>query len=411
MKIKKSVVFIGIRQILNYNFKEFENKFDLRKILIIGKKNSLNINTFTFEEIYFVNESCDDSDILCEYNYQEIHQIIDKELLVNKNLTIICQDEGNVLNTARLRDEFDLTGPRFNEICIFRDKIKMKQRVSEYGIRVPKYEILEFNYSKTYYERLTKEICNKLIIKPINSAASNKVCLINNFEEFVQFLGFSEKDEYDYEVEEFIEGRMFHVDTVVHKKKVHFVGCCALNLPPIQFANGYPTSSFPLNEEEANKVKNFGLKSIEALGFPDGIQHTEIFLSNNGEFVFLESGARAPGLFVVELYNSTYNINILNLELSLVLNTTMDIDARTGNYLHAFSIVWPTKKGKLRRNELPLLKGSYKLNWNHRDGEILGIAQNALNILVTIIVYNEDYNNAKEDFDLLTGDFEMANFD
>ena len=73
--------------------------------------------------------------------------------------------------------------------------------------------------------------------------------------------------------------------------------------------------------------------------------------------------------------------------------------------------LWPTKKGKLRRNELPLLKGSYKLNWNHRDGEILGIAQNALNILVTIIVYNEDYNNAKEDFDLLTGDFEMANFD
>ena len=72
MKIKKSVVFIGIRQILNYNFKEFENKFDLRKILIIGKKNSLNINTFTFEEV------CDWADELTIEDITKIRDVFEQ---------------------------------------------------------------------------------------------------------------------------------------------------------------------------------------------------------------------------------------------------------------------------------------------------------------------------------------------
>lgn len=404
----KKLFFIGFRQILRYNLSRYNANNYL--VLIVGNKDKKRVPSkikSQFQKIYYVEESCDEQEILCEYDYRQVSEIISSELITNEQSFIFCQDEANVELVAELREKFDIEGARPKDVLPFRNKMEMKLKVANNNLRVPKNLYLEQNSDFIYYENLKMKLGANFIIKPINSAATNGVYLVNSYEDFEYFFNSLYNKIYTYEVEEFITGKMFHVDTVVYNKKIYFVECCIFNRPPLDFLNGYSSSSFPIKTD--NKiVKDFAISCVKALGMPNGIQHTEVFMNNMGEMVFIESGARAPGLFVVDLYKESFGINILDLEVSLFIGDDK-VNNRKSTEKHGFSVIWPTKIGVLKKINLPQLIGKYDFVWNYNEGDELNKSKSGINILAYIIVYNESYENALSDFEVLKK-IEIAEF-
>ncbi|MBA0882484.1 ATP-grasp domain-containing protein [Flavobacterium undicola] len=403
----KKLFFIGLRQASRYSLSEY-SAYDV--VLILGKSDIKNISEdlmSRFTRTHFVDDVCDKYKVLCRLEYTEVFKIIKNELENNEEALFFCQDEANIELVARLREDFKIFGMKTKEAAFFRDKMEMKLKIANSGLRVPKNCYLNQNSDTDYYNHLKDKLGDKIIIKPINSAASNGVFLVSSYEDFKLFFNSLYSKDYTYEAEEFISGRMYHVDTVIFQRKVYFIESCIFNVPPLDFTNGYSTSSFPIKSNNS-KVKDFALSCVEALGMPDGIQHTEVFLNDNEEMVFIESGARAPGLFVIDLYKETFGINILDLEVSLFMNKKR-FDVKTSDGKHAFSVVWPTKNGTINKNNMPALTGNYNITWNYKEGQLLKKSKNAIDILAFILVYNESYDNALKDFETLKH-FEIANF-
>src|SRR3712207_4463240 len=120
---------------------------------------------------------------------------------------LIAVSEFTLGIAAEVREALDIPGPRPEDVASYRNKLRMKELVAEAGVRVPRFDACESAESALEFARATGY---PLILKPVSGAASMGVHRVEDEAALTALL--SEVDLGDYELEEFVEGAIYHVD-------------------------------------------------------------------------------------------------------------------------------------------------------------------------------------------------------
>ncbi|QUM82855.1 biotin carboxylase [Moritella sp. 5] len=344
------IIFLSSRQISQVDFND-PSLIDAELVLIASDNEVLSLSRNVkeqFSNIITVPVIYDDGVI---YEYDE--SIVKESIAIwdNYKLSIISFDEGCVELVHSLRTIFNLSKEVNSDMSRFRDKIIMKQRLDEKNIRVPSF--IEKVEITILFEDITKKVGLPFVLKPRRSAGSNNVFIINSSSEFENVklkLGHALTD---YEIESYIDGSLFHCDIGIWKGSAIFSECTEYYKPTLAFQSGEPLggrfmeSSLPLR----NELIAFTWQALQALDATDGVYHSEIFVCN-GELIFLEVGARPPGMLVTTMYQQATGVNLLNLDIRIQQGIP-PVKQYTTRQNEAFYLVYPRGIGLVKEINYP----------------------------------------------------------
>ncbi|MNS38071.1 hypothetical protein D3C72_703100 [compost metagenome] len=106
-------------------------------------------------------------------------------------------------------------------------------------------------------------------------------------------------------LERFVEGDIYHVDSVVHGGDVVFASAQRYGRPILQLKQGggvYSTRTIARGTAEERALQETNRRVIAALGMPQGVTHIEyIHDPATGEFLFLEAAARVGAAKITDV--------------------------------------------------------------------------------------------------------------
>ena len=152
------------------------------------------------------------------------------------------------------------------------------------------------------------------VIKPRLQAGAHGIKKINSSEDLWKTIHSLGDEQSFYILEKFIEGNIFHVDSIIYENEVVFAIASQYSLPPFEVAHeGRVFGSRTVKhgtQEEANLLE-INNNVMKAMGLLRGVSHTEFIRSKaDGKFYFLETSARVGGANLAELVEAASGINL-----------------------------------------------------------------------------------------------------
>lgn len=292
---------------------EYNRSIDHQKhdVVYIGKeKDILNIpNSLRCKKIIRPGENSVEKEVI---------SIIENE---NINFDIVISlSEYELRGAAVIREYFNIPGKSVKDTDLVRDKILMKECVKNIGIAVPRnMYLIDFLNSKNLLW------LGKIVLKPIDGASSENIKVFDNIDDLRIKVRNKKTGIYSidqgvidgFEVEEFIEGNILHIDGIVKNNEIkliipsRYIGTC------LDFANGYPLGSVQIEASES--LIEWSKKVLEAVKLSDGSFHLEVIESKN-QLVFLEVGNRVGGADVVAATEYISGVHLPSAEINAYLN-------------------------------------------------------------------------------------------
>lgn len=213
---------------------------------------------------------------------------------------VLCWDEARILQSAHVATELGLPGGDVEMIGRCRDKHLTRLALADAGVGQPG-SVLVGNVEEAL--AVADRIGYPVVLKPRALAASLGVVKVDTPEQLDAQFAFArdttvpEAPLYDTVVlvEEYADGPEISVDTAVHDGRTYpmFVARKEIGYPPYFEEIGHHVdASDPLQTDPA--IHAMIRETHAALGFTDGVTHTEIKLSRTGPKV-IEVNARLGG--------------------------------------------------------------------------------------------------------------------
>jgi biotin carboxylase len=193
----------------------------------------------------------------------------------------------------------------------FRDKLAMRTRAKEEKIPVPDFVHI-LNYRKI--NEFAAAVPFPYLIKPRLQAGAHGIKKISSSEELWHTINGLGDEQSFYLLERFVEGDIYHVDSIIYNMEVRFAVANQYSLPPFEVAHegrvfGSRTVKHGTPEEE--KLIEINRRVMKAMGLVRGVSHTEFIKSkDDGSFYFLETSARVGGANIAELVEAAAGINL-----------------------------------------------------------------------------------------------------
>lgn len=241
---------------------------------------------------------------------------------------LIALSEFTLEIAARVRQALGIPGHGPDQVAVYRDKARMKEVLAAKGLRVPAFARCE-SIAQTL--RFADAASYPVILKPVDGAASIGVLRIDNREELAAHL--PTLDLSRYEVEEFIEGDVYHVDgfadtasAVPFQVVSRYLSSC------LDFVSGEPLGSVIVQRSPLrDRIEAFSANCIAALGLTGTPFHLELFVTGDGSLVFLEVGARVGGSEVPHLINKVFGINLFQHWLKGMAGDIVPLPAKSAD--------------------------------------------------------------------------------
>ncbi|MBW7882702.1 MAG: ATP-grasp domain-containing protein [Caldilineaceae bacterium] len=223
---------------------------------------------------------------------------------------IVALDDYDVETAADLREHFRLPGMGASQARFFRDKLAMRSRAQEMGILAPPFSAV-FTY-ENLHAYLT-QTPGPWVLKPRSEASSMGIKLIHHPDEFWQALDLLGDRQSYFLLEQFIQGDVYHVDSVVWDDNVVFAAAHKYGLPPMAVYHGggvFASSTLPHDSDETRALQAANRQLIAAMGLRYGVTHAEFIRAQaDGRFYFLEIAARVGGAGIDRLVEYATNVN------------------------------------------------------------------------------------------------------
>ncbi|TQJ01065.1 ATP-grasp domain-containing protein [Amycolatopsis cihanbeyliensis] len=222
---------------------------------------------------------------------------------------LLARHELLIMPAAELRAEFGIPGMLPDLAARFRDKVTMKATLERAGIRVPR-----FVRATELPEHVPWQ--GKTIVKPRDSNASQGVYLCDDYDSARRLVGQRRRDDHAfadrYEVEEYLDGPIWHVDGFLFRGEPVAVQASRYVRTPLEFEHGNPLGSvqFPYPELEA-----WTLDCLHALGADTLTFHLEAIITADGP-AFLEVAARCGGGYVVDMFRRRTGAHLHSLDMA-----------------------------------------------------------------------------------------------
>lgn len=249
---------------------------------------------------------------------------------------VIALSEYDLLAAAQVRAALDVPGDREADVLPVRDKVTMKAAVAAAGLRVPRFSPL----ADVLAGRDTAW-AGRTILKPRAGASSEGV---QDLDSVAAALAVARAQVpahavADFEVEEFVEGPIIHVDGIAVDGRPavvqasRYVGTC------LGFAEGLPLGSVQI--DATREIVDWSVRSLAAVGVRTGPFHLEGIESPNG-LVFLEVGARFGGADVVDTFELATGVRLPTAQLRMLVSPGCTPSSEEGGPDRRFGwFVWP----------------------------------------------------------------------
>ena len=210
-----------------------------------------------------------------------------------------------VITIGKVCDELGLAGISFEAAKIASNKILMKRKYEEYGVRTARFR--EIGFDEDLKEKI-QGLNFPMIVKAVDSSGSRGITRVNaeaEFEAAVEAVKSVTRTDH-FIVEEFIEGKEFGAQAFVQNGKLKFA------LPHgdyvFQGDTGVPIGHFApyeLSEEIINDAEEQLEKAIQAMGLNNCAINADFILKDDKTYV-LELGGRSGATCLAELVSIYY---------------------------------------------------------------------------------------------------------
>jgi len=224
---------------------------------------------------------------------------------------IVALDDFDVEMAATLREHLRLPGMGETTARYFRDKLAMRMRARDLGIRVPEFiHVLNHDELREFLHRVPVP----WVLKPRSQASAigiKKIETAKQLWQAVETLG----DQQSFNLlEQFVPGDIYHVDSIVFEGNVMFAAIHKYKQPPMSVAHEggiFASCSLERGSPEEPILRSLNDKVITQFGLVQSVTHTEFIRGgDDGEFYFLETAARVGGAHIAELVEAASGINL-----------------------------------------------------------------------------------------------------
>jgi len=224
---------------------------------------------------------------------------------------IVALDEFDLENAAALREHLRVPGMGLTTVRYFRDKLAMRGRAKEGGVRVPEFiHVLNYDRLREFMARVKPP----WLLKPRSQASGIGMKKIHEPGELWPWLDQLGDQQSFYLLEQFVPGDVFHVDSIVSESKVVFAEAHAYGKPPLDVSHQggiFTTRTLPRESEESKSLQKINRELIEALGLVRGVTHAEFLRAReDGHFYFIEIAARVGGAYIANVIETSTGINL-----------------------------------------------------------------------------------------------------
>ena len=254
------------------------------------------------EETFFMPEELPLPQLLNAVSYAARTRKIDR---------IVALDEFDMENVSAIREHLRIPGMGLTTVRYFRDKLAMRARAKEVGVSVP-----EFVHVLNHAE--LREFMNRVpgpwLLKPRSQASGIGMTKVEQPEELWPWLEKLGDDQSHFLLEQYLPGRVFHVDSVVSEREVVFAEAHAYGTPPLDVSHGggvFTTRTLERDGAEAQALQALNRELMEGLGLARGVTHAEFLRAHaDGKFYFIEIAARVGGAYISDLIDHATGVNL-----------------------------------------------------------------------------------------------------
>ena len=223
---------------------------------------------------------------------------------------VVPLDDFDLEKASALREHLRVPGMGETTTRYFRDKLAMRMRAEEHGVRVPA-------FVHVLNEARLREFCARVpapwVLKPRMEAGTigiRKVASEAELWPLIEGLGDRASN---HLLEEFVPGDVYHVDSVVYEREVLVSIASQYGRPPFDVSHGggvFTTQLVERGSDDDSALQAFNREVLRTLGLVRGVSHTEFIKGHDGRWYFLETSARVGGAHIVELVEAATGMNL-----------------------------------------------------------------------------------------------------
>jgi biotin carboxylase len=255
----------------------------------------------------------------------EIRRAVDAIARRHRIDRIAALDDFDVEMAAMLREHLQIAGMGRTTASRFRDKLAMRRNARAIGLPVPEFTDV---FTDQTVNDWAGRVAPPWVLKPRSSAASTGIKKIAAVDALWQALDAAGDERTQCLLEQFVPGRVFHVDSIVWGGTVVFAVAFAYGRPPMEIAHDgglFITKRLPDDAPESVALLDLNRRLQEGLGLRRGVSHTEFigYASDSSHdphsggvrlqpdrYVFLETSARVGGAYIVDTIDAATGINL-----------------------------------------------------------------------------------------------------
>lgn len=255
----------------------------------------------------------------------------------NKIDSIISLDDYDVEKATFLRENLRIPGMGQTTGRYFRDKLAMRIKAQDSGIKVPAFSPL---FNNEDINQFADHIPAPWVLKPRSEASAHGIIKVYNKEELWKHINELGDNRLYYLVEQFKPGDVYHADGLLLHGKSLFLTVSKYLTTPMEISQGggiFRSANLPYGSADDKAIKKANLAIMKAFGMQSGATHTEfIKCHEDGEIYFLETSSRVGGAHLAEMVEAATNINLwaewAKIEDSLAKETTYEFPKVAKNY-------------------------------------------------------------------------------
>lgn len=223
---------------------------------------------------------------------------------------IVPLDEFDLEVAALLREHMRIPGMGFSSTALFRDKLAMRVRALQAGVRVPPFtSVVHYADVRAFLQ----SVPGPWLLKPRTSASAIGIHKLHHADEIWPLLDRLGDTQSNHLLEQFIPGDIYHCEGVTWHGRVLFRAPFKYGQPPMQTMHEggvFTTRALEPGTAEARAVRRLHDEVIEALRLNSGVTHSEFIRAHeDGQFYFLETAARVGGAYIAEVVEYAYGVN------------------------------------------------------------------------------------------------------
>ena len=230
---------------------------------------------------------------------------------------IVGIDEFDVLTAAKAREHLQIEGLSGSYLLRFRDKLRMRETASRTKLPCPEFTGA---FNPEEINDFLDSVPAPWIVKPRTEVNAHGIKKCRTKDEVWQTLS-----DYDarntwrdhpsqFLIERFIEGKVFHVDSVVENGKVVAHGVSGYGTAPYKVSHHggvFTTAILPYKSKERGELERLNKQLLKSFGYERGVSHAEFLQSAaTGKFYLLEVAARVGGAYIADVLENACGFNL-----------------------------------------------------------------------------------------------------